>query len=117
MERIRQEIAPTFFLWMDGSFVENKLNPADIDVVVFMDFQLLETHRAILKKPFFTTMAKFDLGIDLHFEPFYPANHRKQFITHLQKLYWEDVFGSTRRDESGMRFAKGFIRLNFNYND
>ena len=91
LNRIRQEISPDFFVWIDGSFVENRQNPADIDVVIFMNFESLEAGQSILRNPYFGKAAKFERGIDLYFEPFYPPSHRKHFITHLQKLVTTQV--------------------------
>ncbi|MEN9612871.1 MAG: hypothetical protein RLZZ628_3685 [Bacteroidota bacterium] len=35
LEKLKQIIGNSFFQWVDGSFVTDKLNPNDIDIVTF----------------------------------------------------------------------------------
>ena len=47
---IRTMITDDFVQWIDGSFVSRKTNPNDIDVVTFLDFDVYETHKALILK-------------------------------------------------------------------
>ena len=43
----------------------------------------------------------------------YPKTHKRHFISHLNHLYWTDVYGHTRKDNEENNYKKGFIVLKF----
>ena len=44
VEKLKNEINNTFYQWIDGSFVTSKLNPNDIDLVTFLNFEVYENN-------------------------------------------------------------------------
>ncbi len=108
---IQTNIVSDFKLWINGSFVSQKIDPQDIDAVFWLPFDVAERKKSILDDQFFTRMTKKLLGLDLYYMIEYPEKHKRHFLTHLDKLYWEDVYGHTRQDEQGMQHSKGFFEL------
>ena len=108
------QIIPTFKIWIDGSFVSNKLNPRDIDAVFILDYKICERQQSILDNMWFTKARKFQLGLDFYYSIDYPETHKRHFVSHLNHLYWLDVYGHTRQDNTGKNHRKGFIELKFN---
>lgn len=43
-----QAAIPVIDVWIDGSFASLKAEPADVDILVFVEAQYLNTHRTIL---------------------------------------------------------------------
>jgi hypothetical protein len=109
--RIKSDISEEFKIWVNGSFVSNKLNPRDIDAVFWIPFSVAESKKSILDNQFFTKNVKNSLKLDLYYSIDYPENHKKNFLTHLDKLYWQDVYGNSRQDHRGFQHQKGFLEL------
>ena len=102
-----------FKVWIDGSFVSKKLNPRDIDSVFLLDFKVCERYKSVLDNNFFIKELKSTKGLDLYYSSEYPKNHKRHFLSHLNHLYWQDVYGHTRVDENDKQHSKGFIELKF----
>ena len=100
-----------FSIWIDGSFTTKKVLPNDLDCVVFIDFEVYETH----KKALFLLQSKQKImNIDSYLVIKYPQNHSKYSTYQLDKQDWFYLFGNTRRDVySGLSYSKGFLQLNF----
>lgn len=107
-----------FKLWVDGSFVTKKLNPRDIDCVVYVKASLvnslsLEAQERLAKYliPQNRSMHEFNKNLyctdsyillDIEDSPNFP-NH--DFIMEKKK-YWDDLWGHDRQGN-----AKGYIIL------
>ncbi len=50
LDRFQHEIFHWFEIWLDGSFVTLKENTKDIDVVVFLDWEVYELRERILER-------------------------------------------------------------------
>lgn len=111
INRFQREIENSFEIWLDGSFVLKKLNPKDIDAVFMLDYQVCERKKSVLESQWFTRENKRNLGLDLYYSIEYPVAHKRHFLTHLNHLYWIDLYGYTRKDAIGQQFQKGFIYL------
>ncbi len=111
IERFEEEITTKYSVWIDGSFATQKLNPRDIDAVFYIDNQVVELKKSVLDTKWFFKEQKFKTGLDLYFSIEYPAQHKRHFLSHLNYLYWQDVYGHTRKDEFGKQYSKGFISL------
>ena len=100
-----------FSIWVNGSFTTQKAPPNDLDCVVFIDFEVYETH----KKALFLLQSKYEImNIDSYLVIKYPQNHSKYSIYQLDKQDWFYLFGNTKRDVySGLSYSKGFLQLNF----
>jgi hypothetical protein len=114
IRRVQADITTDFTVWIDGSFISQKLNPNDIDAVFWIPFEIAERKKSILDNQFFTKTTKNTLGLDFYYAIEYPEYHKRHFLTHLDKLYWEDVYGHTRQNENGFQYSKGFLLLKFN---
>lgn len=90
-------------LWVDGSFVTKKENPKDIDVVVFIGFQHIESHHVHL-----ATLKEKQEFVDLYYVKVFPDDHTNYQLTQLDRLDWLHFFVTDRRNK-----RKGFIELTF----
>ena len=92
-----------FSFWLDGSFTANKLNPGDIDIVLFTNHTSHSQFNHALdqlrtsRKPF----------IDSYFIPVYPLEHKKYSLFNLSCTEWLYVFGTSREYKN-----KGILSLN-----
>lgn len=94
-------------LWIDGSYATQKVNPNDVDIVAFFDYDIIENHsdgmnqiRAISLIDFYISHSISDKNRG-HFSVGDFAT-----ITN-QRNYWRGQFGFDRDDQ-----PKGIIRLN-----
>ncbi len=108
LKDFKQRINDDFILWVDGSFVSQKLNPKDIDIVLFVEYTIFDKYFRV-----FDGLHNYgkSIGIDAYFIRNYPENHLRHFVTHLDILYWKDIYGYTKPNELGTRFPKGFIEI------
>lgn len=98
--------------WIDGSFISKKSDPADIDIVSFINYKELENNDKRLdmfKYPF--SLANFEL--DAYIVLVYPRDHKNYPLYVGDRLYWMDLFDKARRNRSGVKSPKGFLELQF----
>ncbi len=110
VNELMQIINDPFYQWIDGSFVTTKLNPADIDLVTFVDYQIFKEKRLLFMNRQDLKMTK---GIDSYFVRVFPVTHSDHFITQFNAIEWQEVFGYSRRDENNMIHRKGIVQVNF----
>jgi len=101
-----------FKQWVDGSFVSNKINPRDIDLVNLIDHKSVDKYEKELKQ-FTRQMSKEKYGVDGYIVRIYPEGHPKFVRTQSDLVYWENWFSKTRMNRRKQRFPKGFIELDF----
>jgi hypothetical protein len=111
IEQLHGTICPNFKIWVDGSFVSTKQNPGDIDAVFLLPHDVWERKKSVLEHQIFIKEFKFSKGLDLYYFADYPENHKRHFLSHLDHLYWQDVYGHTKPDGYRQQFDKGFIEL------
>ena len=98
-----QETGISYEIWIDGSFCEDKLDPEDIDIVVFATPEaansLSSDNQEILRDLFITnrTETKQRFSCDVYF--CYSTNQER-------RSYWRGWFGFTRTET-----PKGFARV------
>ena len=109
--QLQGTICPNFKVWIDSSFVSTKINPRDIDAVFILPYDVYERKKSVLEHQVFIKEFKFSKGLDLYYFADYPENHKRYFLSHLDHLYWQDVYGRTKPDAYGQQFDKGFIEL------
>lgn len=96
----------TLTQWIDGSFITNKPNPGDIDLVTFVSFDFYEQHVDQLIDDY-STFSLYDSGLDAYICPVYPSSH-PNFAHYLdRRQYWQKLFGS-QKDNVGQ---KGFLEI------
>lgn len=122
---------------IDGSFVENKINPCDVDLVIVVDYEQSNEYERnylniefdyneLIKKDYLILKDKVDkgeegvsnllkldfynYGCDIHFFFKYPINH-PLYNHNAERLdYWRDIFGKNREE-----MPKGFLNLTVDY--
>lgn len=90
-------------IWIDGSFVTSKINPNDIDVVVFVDLMVLYNNKIELEEMRNFGEENFcDTYIAFSPNEIYPGNVK--LINH--RNYWKGQFGFDREDN-----PKGIVKI------
>ncbi|MFB9077731.1 DUF6932 family protein [Flavobacterium procerum] len=97
--------------WINGSFVTKKTNPGDIDLVTFLDYNIVLELGSKLNDFIFPNSEKI-YGVDAYIIEVYPENHNNNFRYISDKAYWLDRFTKTRRIR-GNRLSKGFLEIKF----
>lgn len=112
VEGFRSKIYPNFKIWINGSFVTQKINPNDIDFLIFIKYDWFEVNGTSLNTLKATIKQDYK-NLDVYFLIEYPENHKHRTFTETDILYWRDWFSKTRKNHSGKSFQKGFIELKF----
>ena len=113
IQKIKNEIDSTFYQWIDGSFVTSKLNPNDIDLVTFINFEFYENNLSKLTDLQGHNLKK-EQNLDCYFVKEYPIEHKNyEIITKYDSVEWFHLFSKTRVNRNGKRYSKGIIQINF----
>ncbi|MEO6721908.1 MAG: hypothetical protein ABIN67_16185 [Ferruginibacter sp.] len=96
--------------WVDGSFVTKMPKPNDIDIVSFIDFQIISSLGNKLQS-FKYPASETIFQVDAYIVPVYPIGHHHFYLTQHDKAYWIDMFDKTRRNRAGNRLSKGFLEI------
>lgn len=97
--------------WINGSFVKTIPNPADIDFVTFVDFELRQKFQSNLTR-FEALHANAYFGVDGYLVTTFPENHESRFLFDSDRAYWLHQFTRTRRNpKNGKRLEKGFLEV------
>jgi hypothetical protein len=97
--------------WIDGSFTTKKSEPGDIDLVMFIDFSIVEALNDKLtdyKHP----ASQNIFGVDAYIVKLYPAGHKYYNLYLSDSAYWMNHFNKTRRNRLGNKLQKGFLEIN-----
>jgi len=101
----RFSLGKTYNQFLNGSFVTQKLNPKDIDIVSFIDFNKYETQEKLFKE----LKAHYkDLNIDCYFVKKYSEKHKYFIRYRTDMLYWNDLFTKSRKRQN-----KGYLKIKF----
>ena len=92
-------------IWIDGSFVTQKMHPRDIDIVIFVNFQYFKSKETLL-----TILKERQEFVDLYYVKVFPEDHPDNQLTQLDKLDWLHFFTTDRKNK-----RKGFIKLISDY--
>ena len=101
-----------FYQWVDGSFVTDKLNPNDIDIVTFVNHDVFSRKERELMG-LIAPESKLIYKVDAAFVQFFPPNHKLHYATQWDINFWKKFYGNTRPDAFKNQMPKGFIQLNF----
>lgn len=93
VERLRALVGGGFTIWLDGSFVTRKPDPADVDFVTLLDAARYTRHETALETLHHDEPRPY---LDPYFLPVYPAGHRLRFVYELNRLDWLEQFGRGR---------------------
>ncbi|OYU84979.1 MAG: hypothetical protein CFE24_04080 [Flavobacterium sp. BFFFF2] len=97
--------------WIDGSFVTQIRNPGDIDLVTFLDYDIIQDLGSKLDD-FTYPNSEIIYGVDAYIIEVYPETHNDRFRYISDKAYWMDRFTKTRRFR-GNRLSKGFLEIQY----
>lgn len=96
-----------FVQWIDGSFVTQKRDPNDIDVVTFVDFRLYEQY-----EPFFDSLRELPYlrktDVDGYYVRVYPVDHPNYRLYNLDRADWNFRFNTPKPKGN-----KGFLELTY----
>ena len=107
----------SFQVWVNGSFISKKPNPADIDFVVFLDYHDYEANEKLIDERFSSKHARAVFGVDAYVVAVFPEVHRKFVFTKSDRAYWLHLFSTTKASRSNPKFSKGFVQLKFEKNE
>lgn len=102
-------ISNNFFQWINGSFVTQKNNPKDIDLVSFIDCNLIENKQQEINN-FVYPLSKENYNVDAYIVKLYPDNDRNLVFSKSDTLYRFHHFQKTKPNKNGEKFYKGFIK-------
>ncbi len=99
-----------FVQWIDGSFVTKEQRPGDIDLVTFIDFQIIASLGNVLQSYTYPESETL-FQVDAYIVAVYPVDHKKYYLYQHDKAYWIDQFDKTRRNKAGNKLSKGFLEI------
>lgn len=98
-----------FVQWIDGSFTTAAPSPHDIDIITFINFDIVAELGEEL------TPFKYPLsliyGMDAYIVRVFPPEHRSFALYIGDWHYWLDRFSKTERNRRGNVYRKGFIEV------
>lgn len=110
---LQNNICPDFVQWINGSFVSQKENPQDIDLVTFIPHTIFEQFEKTLQNYKGLALKKAK-GLDAYLLPLYPEEHKLHYLNELNYQEWRILFSHTRRSpRTNKSFSKGYLSLTF----
>ena len=110
--RFQDEVFPIFEQWINSSFVTQKENPEDIDLVTFLDYEVYEKRGdQILDK--FWSFSLENEKLDAYIVKVFPENHQDFFKFKKVEQYWLDIYTHTHPKKTNPICSKGFLHLKF----
>ncbi len=88
LESFKSRVTRNFTQWINGSFISQKENPKDIDLVTFFDFEIYESQEPYLDK--FWSFSLENEGLDAYLVKAYPKSHPNHYLT-LEKFDYFNV--------------------------
>ena len=110
--KLKEVVKSNFYQWIDGSFVTEKMNPNDIDIVTFLNHDIFFQKEHDLLG-LIAPESKLIYKVDAAFVPVFPLNHKLRHTTEWDINFWRSFYGNTRPDAQKKQMQKGFIQLNF----
>lgn len=109
-ELLRSVVGENFRQWVNGSFVTQKTNPKDIDLVSFIPYRAYERQEVISDK--FWTDTWEDEGIDAYIVKLYPADHPDyEKRTQVEQEQWIKRYSATKPTQDFVTYPKGFLSI------
>ena len=107
----RRAITPKLTQWINGSFISNKVNPRDIDLVNLVEYSNFQENGLLNYETFINENSYKKYGIDAYLLVLYPKGHKLYSWSQSDLLYWNDWFSRTRKDRLGKRHPKGYVEI------
>ena len=112
LEALKSVVKEEITIWVNGSYVTKKLNPKDIDVVVFIHWKIVEANIKELKS-FTRPEVLANYGVDSYLVRVYEKGHQLNVITHSDRIHWLYDFSRTQPNRRGKTFQKGFLEIKY----
>jgi hypothetical protein len=109
---LQKLLGTDFEVWVDGSFTSKKVIPKDIDLLVFVDYELYMKLESVLL-PFTEFSYHKRHKIDCYFVRIYPEQHKDYFRYEHDRKWWLSDFSQVRNKITNKLSPKGFLQLNF----
>lgn len=116
-EDLQQALECNYYQYVNGSFVTEKRNPQDIDLVSFVSSDMLLGKEQILEEKFLARNAMTEYKMDAYLVVLYPNAHPFYSRTVSDIAYWNHWFGFSKFDHKRKRSSKGFLLVNFDQSD
>jgi hypothetical protein len=113
-EALLKTVKSDYVQYFNGSFTTKKVNPNDIDLVSFVDYQALLENEKYVEENLLNKAALNVYGIDAYLVVVYPETHPYRIRTLSDAAYWNHWFGFSKFDRRKKRSPKGFIEIFFN---
>ena len=94
LEEINKITNHPFSQWINGSFVSNKPNPKDIDLVSILHFEDYQLNQENFERNLVGIHAREKYGVDAYVIPDFPTNHPNHVFSKSDKLYWRNLFSN-----------------------
>lgn len=98
-----------FTQWVDGSFTTAAHHPHDIDIVTFLNFDVVDKLGTALNR--FRYPESLRYGMDAYLVRVFPPEHHLLPLYVGDRAYWLDRFTKTERNRRGIVYRKGFLEL------
>ncbi len=79
--------------WVNGSFTTKSKDPADIDLVTFIDAGIVKKNEATLRD-FVYPKSMLNYQMDAYIIVIHPVDSKMHFVTNADRLYWMEHFGN-----------------------
>lgn len=86
-------------VWIDGSFMTQKIDPADVDLAVRLSLSALPNPGPEQQALIARIATKQFAGCDSFIFVEYPAGHPQHAAGDMMRAYWQRQFGFSRADE------------------
>ena len=87
------------FVWIDGSFMTQKIDPADVDLAVRLSYGALPNPGPEQTALIDQIARKQFAGCDSYVFVEYPTDHPRHAAGDMMRAYWQRQFGFSRTDE------------------
>ncbi len=109
--RFEDDVFPRFEQWINGSFVTQKENPKDIDIVTFVDYWVYEKRGDKVMDKFWTFSLEKE-RIDAYIVYVYPKEHELHQKYQSELNRWKERYSNTK-SVNGISYPKGFLKILF----
>lgn len=75
-DKLNRAIDRPLVIWIDGSFVTLKQNPNDIDLVVFIENEVIKSKYKTIREHFFDKKNLKERGLDVYYAGYFKKNIR-----------------------------------------
>ncbi len=105
-----EEVTSSYLFWIGGSYTTKKINPRDLDLVVFIDYAIFEEKAELIRQKYGKSSTAFD-DIDSYVVAVYPEDHPKFALYRGNYLYWYSFLTLTKKNRARKQFKRGIVSI------